>query len=640
MYKVNKLKLFIIIAVFVFSALYLLPTFNVIYGKFYGHFEIWMQERIDRPQIEENSIKFDLSDTKLPEGTNFQEAINRMQIILESRLDEIGMKPGKDFEFDTTEGKEFLVKFTQEDQNVKKLYNKLQLFGSLPIVIKKIFPHKKLNLGLDLRGGVHLVLELDLEESKKALLADYQNRLVDMMRSEGIDAQRNIENRFGEDALVVSVKVTRQHASPDAREDYIQKVEKFLDELNFFSSPTLLSEKNDTLKYKIALDEKGLNEHKNEAIGQVDQVLRNRIDEFGVAEPSIRRQPNKPRIVVELPGAEDSSKPLKIVKTMGRLEFKLVEERNGSPWIGGANTPVPDEIPEDAEIRYGTEDEWYVLKKAVALSGDRIKRAAVRQQNYQLVVSLSFDSQGRKKFAEVTDEYKGKRLAIVLDGKVQSAPVIKDKIVGDAQIEGDFTPDEASNLAKILRAGAFPVGVKIAEERTVGPTLGKEAINNGIMAAIIGLTLVLIFMVIYYKLSGIIAVIALAFDMLIMLGALAGFGAALTLPGLAGLVLTIGMAVDANVLIFERIREELKTGKTVRSSIDSGYQKAFWTILDANVTTLLTALVLYQFGTGPIKGFAVTLSIGIAASMFTALIVTKEIYKWIYHTPEAKKISI
>ncbi|CAI8047404.1 Protein translocase subunit SecD [Geodia barretti] len=334
-------------------------------------------------------------------------------------------------------------------------------------------------------------------------------------------------------------------------------------------------------------------------------VLRNRIDAFGVAEPSIRREANRPRIIVELPGAKDSSKPLQIVKTMGRLEFKLVEK---SP---------------TAAIELGV----------------RVKPQAIPA--FEIVVSMSFDSQGSRKFGELTTNHVGELLAILLDGKVQSAPRINEPILGgNAQISGDFTFEEAQYLANILKAGAFPVGVKIAEERTVGPTLGQEAIDDGIRAAVIGMGVVLIFMLIYYRFAGLVAIVALAFNMLIILGSLAGFGAALTLPGLAGLVLTIGIAVDANVLIFERIREELRTGKTVWSAIQTGYQKAFWTILDANVTTLAVAAVLYHFGTGPIKGFAVTLGIGIFASMFTAIVVTREIYGWVLGGRSVERLSI
>ena len=375
-------------------------------------------------------------------------------------------------------------------------------------------------------------------------------------------------------------------------------------------------------------------------------MLRNRVDAFGVSEPSIRREANHPRIIVELPGAKDSSRPLQIVKTMGRLEFKLVKKSptGGSLWSGTADTPPPDNIPEDSEIRYHYEtSNWYVLESPVLLSGDRINDAgpSTGRTNFDIVVSMSFDSIGRRKFAEVTGDHIGEHLAILLDGRVQSAPVIQDQIVGNAIIQGNFTYEEASYLSNILKAGAFPGRCPDrGGTKTVGPTLGQESIDDGVKAALIGLGGVLIFMMIYYRLSGLVAIVALVFNMLIILGALAGFGAALTLPGIAGLVLTIGMSVDANVLIFERIREELRTGKTVWSSITSGYQRAFLTILDANLTTFFTALVLYHFGTGPIKGFAITLGIGILASMFTAIVVTREIYGLAIGNRDVQKLSI
>ena len=327
------------------------------------------------------------------------------------------------------------------------------------------------------------------------------------------------------------------------------------------------------------------------------------------------------------------------------LSLNLSENHptGGSLWSGTSDTPIPDSIPEDSEVRYHYETgNWYVLESPVLLSGDRINDAgpSTGRTSFDIVVSMSFDSIGRRKFAQVTGDHIGEHLAILLDEKVQSAPVIQDQIVGNAIIQGNFTYEEASYLSNILKAGAFPVGVQIAEERTVGPTLGQESIDDGVRAALIGLGGVLIFMMIYYRFSGIVAIIALVFNMLIILGALAGFGAALTLPGIAGLVLTIGMSVDANVLIFERIREELRTGKTVWSAIESGYQRAFITIVDANLTTFFTALVLYHFGTGPIKGFAVTLGIGILASMFTAIVVTREIYGLAIGNRDVQKLSI
>ncbi len=287
----------------------------------------------------------------------------------------------------------------------------------------------------------------------------------------------------------------------------------------------------------------------------------------------------------------------------------------------------------------------YVLKKEPELRGDQIADANVQigsdLQAGQAVVGMELTSEGAKVFSKVTGANVNKRLAIVLDSKIVSIPNITERIPsGRAQITGMANIDEAKDLAIVLRAGALPAPIEVIEERTVGPSLGQDSIRKGTSAALVGLGLVVLFMVAYYRLSGIIADIALFFNILIILAVLAGFHATLTLPGVAGIILTIGMAVDANVLIFERVREELRHGKTVRAAIDSGYARAFKTILDANVTTLLTALVLYQFGTGPIKGFALTLSIGILASMFTAIVVTRVIFDHFTTRVTLKKLSI
>ena len=658
--RINRWKLALIVGVFVIFAIYLLPTPKTLYGTLYGYLDVWMQQRIPHPEVVEESanvLSFDLSKVKFPEGTDFQEATSRLEIILSGRLEPLGYEEvnkellsdenplvGNQFSFDTTEEKEFLVKFAKANDEIEAIAKKLHLYGAIPPSLRNLLPDRRINLGLDLRGGVHLVLELDMEETKESLMAERRTSIYDRLKNENVYLKpEDIIRKQGKDVLLVNVTVPTDQREGAKRQEYLKKARNVLSELEFFDEPKLIDDsKPEKVGYSLELNEAGLQKYSERAIDQVLEVLRNRIDAFGVAEPSIRQEPGKPRIIIQLPGAKDSSQALGVVKTMGRLEFKLVKERGDTPWVGGENTPRPDNIPEDCEVRSGTKGDWYVLEKQVLLMGDRIKNAGVRQeQTYQLLVTMSFDRQGGRTFAEVTEAHVGDRLAILLDGVVQSAPNIREKIPsGSAQIEGDFTADEANYLAKILRAGAFPVGVRVEEERTVGPTLGRESINNGIKAAIIGMGFVIVFVIFYYRLSGLIAVAALIFNMEIIMGAMAGLNATLTLPGLAGLVLTIGMAVDANVLIFERIREELKTGKTVRSAIDSGYQRAFWVILDANVTTLLTAVVLFHFGTGPIKGFAITLIFGIGASMFTALVVTREMYTWIYRDRKIEKLSI
>ena len=653
MYSVSVWKLILIIVVLVFSALYLIPTPENFYNPLYGNLSLWMQERL--PQFEatdENSLKVSLQAVEYPEGINLQDATMELEEILARRLEANGFEEAVDYQFDTTEERDFLVSFLspKSKTDLERILADLHLYGSIPTIVRRLIPDNRLKLGLDLRGGVHLVLEVDLEESKVELLKGRADSIPERLRAEKIHC-REAEPVLAENALNVVVGIPKRLSDPTEQAEYLKTAQENLQDLEFFDAPQEINRTDTEVIYQIRLDESGLEQYSEQAIDQVMVVLRNRIDAFGVAEPSIRREANRPRIIVELPGAKDSSKPLQIVKTMGRLEFKMVEKSptGAIAWSGSADTPPPNDIPEGTEIRYHSDDgtalanSWYVVQSPVLLSGDRIKNARETQGNtsFEIVVSMSFDSQGTRKFGELTTNHVGELLAILLDGKIQSAPRINEPIRGgNAQISGDFTFEEAQYLANILKAGAFPVGVKIAEERTVGPTLGQEAIDDGVRAAVIGMGVVLIFMLIYYRLSGIVAIIALAFNMLIILGALAGFGAALTLPGLAGLVLTIGMAVDANVLIFERIREELRTGKTVWSAIETGYQKAFWTILDANVTTLAVAAVLYHFGTGPIKGFAITLGIGIFASMFTAIVVTREIYGWVLGGRNVERLSI
>ena len=655
MYRFNVWKLVLIMAVFVFSALYLIPTPDYFYNPLYGNLSLWMQENFpDFETTEDGALIVDLQDIQYPEGINFNDAVIELSDILRAQLGKQGLEEGVGYEFDTTGNREFLVKFTDEksETELMAILTNLHLHGRIPTIARRLIPDNRLKLGLDLKGGVHLVLEVDLEESKNELLRERITSIPDRMRERDKDILcrkedlRVVEQEDGPKGLEVIVGIPSRFRSDESQKlEYLEKVENILNEEEFFEDAKEVSQTDTQGIYRIYLSESGIEKYSEQAIEQVLIVLRNRVDAFGVAEPSIRPEANRPRIIVELPGAKDSSKPLRIVKTMGRLEFKLVAKHpsGGNFWSGTSDIPLPDNLPENTEIRYHYETgDWYVLERPILLTGDRITSAdpAPGQTQFDIVVSMNFDSQGRRRFAEITGEHIGEHLAILLDGKIQSAPVIKDKIVGGAQIQGNFTFEEANYLANILKAGAFPTGVKIAEERTVGPTLGKEAIDNGVRAAIIGMACVLIFMVIYYKMSGLIAIFALLFNMVVILGALAGFGAALTLPGLAGLVLTIGIAVDANVLIFERIREELRTGKTVWSAIVSGYQRAFWTILDANVTTLAVAMVLYHFGTGPIRGFAVTLGIGILASMFTAIVVTREMYGWIIGRRDVKKLSI
>ena len=648
MYRFNIWKIVLIIGVLLFSVLYLIPTPDSLYNPLYGNLSLWMQEKLPPFEVTEDSdLKVNLAEVEYPEGVSFQDATSELTDVFGVHLGKQGLEETRDYEFDTTEAREFYVRLISENarQDPRATLDNLHLYGSLPSIMQRLIPNNRLKLGLDLKGGVHLVLEVDLETSKTELFRQHALAIPDQLRTEEVLC-REVKQEDGQDALNVFIGIpSRIRSDAGQKTQYLEKAQRLLNEIEFFEDAQVNVETETQSVYQLRLSQGGIQKYTEQAIDQVLIVLRNRVDAFGVSEPSIRREANQPRIIVELPGAEDSSKPLQIVREMGRLEFKLVNKSptGGNFWSGTADTPPPDNIPEDSEIRYHRDTgNWYVLESPVLLTGDRITDAfpSTGQTSFDIVVSMSFDGPGRRKFAQVTGAHVGEHLAILLDEKVQSAPVIQDQIIGNAIIQGNFTYEEASYLSNILKAGAFPVGVQIAEERTVGPTLGQESIDNGILAAFIGLSVVLLFMIIYYRLSGLIAIVALVFNMLIILGALAGLGAALTLPGIAGLVLTIGMSVDANVLIFERIREELRTGKAVWAAITSGYQRAFLTILDANLTTFFTALVLYHFGTGPIKGFAVTLGIGILASMFTAIVVTREIYGLTIGNRDVQKLSI
>ncbi|MDD5488971.1 MAG: protein translocase subunit SecD, partial [Candidatus Omnitrophica bacterium] len=373
------------------------------------------------------------------------------------------------------------------------------------------------------------------------------------------------------------------------------------------------------------------------------EIIRNRIDQFGVLEPVIQLQ-GKDRILIQLPGVTDRERAKEIVGKTAHLEFRLVSD---NPEL--INKAAAGEVVEGYELKsMKTRDgkmETLLVEDNSVLTGDMLVDATTEfsQQGFGLpYVSLELNDKGGALFADVTGRNVGKRLAVVLDGEVYTAPVIRERIPsGRAQITGNFSVQEAKDISLVLRAGALPAPVEIIEERSVGPALGKDSVEKGIRAILTGGMVVFVFMAVYYLLAGVVADLALVLNILLITGALSYFGATLTLPGIAGLVLTIGMSVDANVLIFERIREEANVGKSLRAAIHAGYDKAFWTILDSNVTTLITALILFQFGTGPVRGFATTLSIGILASMFTALVVTRLVFDIITQwNPRMEKLKM
>jgi len=468
---------------------------------------------------------------------------------------------------------------------------------------------KPMNLGLDLKGGIHLVIDVDVDAAVSTRVAEEVSTVRGELRKNKI-RYTALDSKAGR--ITVTLKnatdlETAQNLLADALPKYTASVE------------------NSSIHFDVSASE--AKEIKHNAVDQSIEVIRHRIDALGTTEPVIVRQGER-RILVQIPGFSDTKAAKALIGRTAILEFKLVDEK------GDLDEALKGNIPPGDVIVYGKEElrdgkpskQPYLLKKRTELSGSQIAdaRVSIDSRYNEYAVTLKFNNKGARTFDKLTKEHVGERFAIILEGKVNSAPVIRERISGGtAQITGSFSPDEARNLAIVLRAGALPAPVKVVEERSIGPSLGQDSIDQGFNSIIIGSILVLIFMLVYYRLFGLVANVALVFNMILIVAAMSMIGATLTLPGMAGIVLTIGMAVDANVLIFERIREELRIGKTPRAAIDSGYAKAFSTIMDANITTLIAAIVLFQFGTGPVKGFAVTLSVGIIASMFTAIMVSR-----------------
>jgi preprotein translocase subunit SecD len=506
-------------------------------------------------------------------------------------------------------------------------------FSNLPSPLDKYVPKEKIHLGLDLQGGMHLLMEIDTDKALEAMMERHSNDLKESLMNNKVRF-RNVEKAQG---ATISLELTDA-----AGKNELEKVlkEQFPD-LEISSSAPRDSGQLVTLKFnnKRAIDLKKLTiEHSLETI-------RNRVDQFGVAEPEIIQE-GENRILIQLPGVKDPERAKNLIGKMALLEFKIVDEENS------LDEALRGNIPEGSIIAYGTRGDQssgergkvaYLLKNKTLLTGASLETAKVQISDRfgEPHVSIKFNSQGATDFDRITNENVRKRMAIVLDGVVHSAPVIQERISGgQAQITGNFTMDEARDLAIVLRAGALPAPVNILEERTVGPSLGSDSIRQGVLATIIGSLLVILFMIIYYRLSGAVADIALVINIILILAVLAAFRATLTLPGIAGMLLTVGVAVDANILIFERIREELRTGKTARLALDTGYDRAFITIIDTHITGIISALVLMFFGTGPIKGFAVTTIIGLLASLFTAIFITRVIFDYVTWNFNVKKLSI
>jgi preprotein translocase subunit SecD len=475
--------------------------------------------------------------------------------------------------------------------------------GSLP----EWYPFRKIRLGLDLRGGSYIVLGVKTEEAVHGHIASLATNIRSELRDMRVGLIRARQ--------LAGTKLELQLIS----ESGVDEVKKYMSEnYSELSFGDLRFEKSDAdsgskgqaiLLYELKESEQL--ELQMNSVVQAIETIRNRVDQFGVAEPLIQRA-GENRLMVQLPDITNVDEVKKTLGSVAKLEFRLLatQETPSSRIIS-----IPDK-------QGGT----LPLEDEVLMAGDAIQRATVEvnPQNNEIQVSLKLNSYGAKTFARITGENVGRSLAIVLDGRVQSYPRINERISeGRAQISGGFSRDEARQLSVVLNSGALPASLTFEEERTVGASLGADSIQKGIYACAIGMGVVILFMLYYYKKAGILAVFCLASNLLFVLAGLGFLGATLTLPGLAGLALTVGMAVDANVIIFERIKEEIRSGASSASAVIHGFERAYITILDANITTLLTGIVLYFFGTGPIKGFAVTLCIGIVSSMFAALYVCK-----------------
>jgi preprotein translocase subunit SecD len=505
--------------------------------------------------------------------------------------------------------------------------------SNIPSPWNQYFPKEKIHLGLDLQGGMHLVLEIDTDKALEAMMERTSNDLKESLMDSKVRF-RNLEK--AKDAAI-SLELT-DSAGKTALENVLR--DKYPDLEIASTNPR---EGGQVVLLKI--NNKRAAELKKLTVEHSLETIRNRVDQFGIAEPEIIPEGDN-RILIQLPGIKDPDRAKNLIGKTALLEFKVVDDENSLDEALRGNIPEGDIIAYGLHADRSTGERSsapFLLKNKALMTGASLETAKVQISNRfgDPTVSLTFNSQGADDFERITGENVRKRLAIVLDGVVHSAPVIQERISGGhAQITGTFTMDEARDLAIVLRAGALPAPVNILEERTVGPSLGSDSIKQGIMATLIGTLLVILFMIIYYRLSGGIADLALLINIVLVLGVLAAFRATLTLPGIAGLLLTVGVAVDANILIFERIREELRTGKTIRLSLETGYHKAFMTIIDTHITGIVSAVFLIMFGTGPIKGFAVTTIIGLLASLFTAVFVTRVIFDYVTWNFNVKKLSI
>ncbi|MGH7786850.1 MAG: protein translocase subunit SecD [Candidatus Binatia bacterium] len=490
----------------------------------------------------------------------------------------------------------------------------------------------KVSLGLDLQGGTHLILTVDSDAAVTSSVEVNADELRRELRKAGIRSAQVA--RVDQTTLTVTVPA-------DQRDQMVELAGEMFPNFKLESSETA----DGNVVQRLALLPSEVQRIKQAAVEQSLETIRNRIDQFGVSEPVIQRQGERD-ILVQLPGIQDPERAKELIGKTAVLSFKLVREGDAEALAKGsqpipAGTEVLYELSKVAGSRQ--KGQPLLVETQTLMTGDVVVEARVRPGDLpnSRIVSLDLNARGARLFEEITAANVNRRLAIVLDNTIYSAPVIKERIPGGrAVISGSFTSDEARDLSIVLRTGALPAPVSIAEERTVGPSLGQDSIDKGIRSFVVGGLLVILFMLVYYRFAGLLADLALVWNILFLVATLAVFQATLTLPGIAGVVLTLGMAVDANVLINERIREELRLGKSARAAIEAGYERALPSILDSNITTFLSGVILFQFGSGPIKGFAVTLCIGLVSSVFTAVVGTRLVWDYLLSRQHIETVSI
>ena len=496
---------------------------------------------------------------------------------------------------------------------------------------------RQIKLGLDLQGGTHLVLQVQVQEAIAQETDQTIERLTTQMREKNI--------RYDEVQRVDDTHIVIRNVPPEQLSQFRDLVDT-----QFKNVWDMSAAAGQTSGYMLTLRPTQIAAIQEQTMSQTLETIERRINALGLTEPTIqpRGGRNDNEILVQLPGEGDPARAISVIQAGGQLELKLVEDPSTYPSQaatlaahGGILPPGTELVPGRSENRSSGADSgevWYILSRAAVVTG-RDLRAAVENRSTQnpgqWQINFSLSQEAAHRFGPFTEQNVNRQMAIVLEHRVYSAPVIHSRIEDSGVIEGNFSQESAHDLALVLRAGALPASIKYLEERTVGPSLGADSIRHGVQASILSLVVVMLFMLVYYRLSGANAVLALILNLVILLAVLAAFGAVLTLPGIAGVILTIGMGVDSNVLVFERIREELRNGKSPGSAVDAGFEKAFLTIIDTHVTTVVSAFFLFLFGTGPIRGFAISLTIGLIANVFTAIYVSKTIFQ--YHLSKMER---